>query len=111
MASLPECVWEELKPYKYIDSKDYASHASKINFAPSRINGTLTYFQNAGIRQICKSPYFVFVALRDIEPGEEIWTSYGEAYDYKKFMYLKPVRDFFCSLARIDCSRRYTFRY
>jgi hypothetical protein len=36
-----------------------------------------THFQNAAIKQICEPPYFIFVALQDIEPGTEIRSSYG----------------------------------
>jgi hypothetical protein len=51
----------------------------------------------------------IFVALRDIEPGEEIWASYGPYYSYDKFMYEPAVRDFFCSLLKTDCSENYSF--
>jgi len=47
----------------------FRRNVSRINFAPNKINGIETHFQNAGIRQLCIYPYFVFVALRDIEPG------------------------------------------
>jgi SET domain-containing protein len=50
----------------------------------------------------------VFLALRDIEPGEEIWASYGPHYDYS-FMAASEVRNFFCSLLKIECGEEYTF--
>ena len=82
---------------------------SRTNFAPSRINGLETHFQNAGIRQLCDYPYFVFVALQDIEPGAEIWASYGPRYDYDGFMQEPEVRDFFCGLIDLDCQVRYSY--
>ena len=38
---------------------------------PSEINGIQTDLQNATIKQICEYPYFIYIAVRDIEPGEE----------------------------------------
>ena len=35
LASIPECAWEETKPYKYLDSKHFGAHVSRINFAPN----------------------------------------------------------------------------
>lgn len=111
IASLPECAWEKTRPYKYIDSKDYGAHVSRINFAPSEINGVQTNFQNAAIEQICQHPYFVFVALRDIEPGTEILSSYGADYEYGEFMKVPEVRDYFCGLLKIDCREKFTYSY
>jgi len=109
LAAIPECAREKAGPYRYIDSKDYGAHVSRINFAPKRINGIETHFQNAAIKQLCQSPYFIFVALRDIEAGEEIWSSYGPRYDYDRFMRAPKARDFFCALARIDCRQKYDY--
>jgi SET domain-containing protein len=111
LASIPECAWEETKPYRYLDSKDFGGNVSRINFAPSKINGIETHFQNAGIRQLCVYPYFVFVALRDIEPGAEIWTSYGPHYEYDRFMRELAVRNFFCSLVDLECGENYFYEY
>jgi SET domain-containing protein len=111
IASIPECAWEKTHPYKYIDSKAHGGNVSRINFAPSEINGIETNFQNAGIKQICQHPYFVFVATRDIEPGTEIWSSYGPNYEYDSFMSLPEVRDFFCGLLNIDCREEFTFAH
>lgn len=109
LASIPECAWKETKPYKYLDSKDYGGNVSRTNFAPSKINGLETNFQNAEMGQLCKYPYFVFIAVTDIEPGAEIWSSYGPKYDYDKFMYAPKVRNFFCGRLKIDCRKQYTF--
>jgi SET domain-containing protein len=109
IASLPECAWQETHPYKYLDSKDYGANVSRINFAPSKINDKDTNFQNAAIKQLCQRPYFIFVASKDIEPGTEIWSSYGEHYDYDKFMRIAQVRDFFCGLLKMNCRQKYTY--
>jgi SET domain-containing protein len=109
IAAIPECAWKETLPYKHIDSKDYGANVSRINFAPSKINGIETHFQNAAIKQLCHPPYFIFVALKNIKPGAEIWSSYGPHYDYDTFMIIPEVRDFFCGLLKIDC--RKTFAY
>ena len=111
IASISECAWEKTHPYKYIDSKDYGGNVSRINFAPSEINGIETDFQNAAIEQLCQHPYFILSALKDIEPGAEIWSSYGPNYDYDDFMTLPEVRDFFCGLLKIDCSEKFTYSY
>ena len=111
IATIPECAREETRPYVYIDSKDYGGHVSRINFAPSKINGKDTDFQNAAIKQLCVHPYFIFVALKDIEPGTEIWSSYGPHYDYGRFMNIPEVRDFFCGLRKIDCREGYAYSY
>jgi SET domain-containing protein len=111
MASLLECAWEETRPYKYLDSKEFGANVSRINFAPSKINGIETHFQNAGILRLCTYPYFVFVALQDIRPGAEIWSSYGPNYHYDKFMEAPVARDFFCGLAKMDCREEYTYEH
>jgi hypothetical protein len=109
IASIPQCAWEETKPYKYLDAKDFGGNVSRANFAPSKIDGIETKFQNAAIRQLCHYPYFEFVAVNDIEPGAEIWTSYGPHYNYGRFMYVPEVRDFFCGKLKIDCRKKYTY--
>jgi SET domain-containing protein len=111
VASIPECAWAETHPYKYLDSKDFGGNVSRTNFAPSRINGIETHFQNAAIRQLCEYPYFVFIALQDIEPGTEIWASYGPRYDYDGFMQEPAVRDFFCGLINVDCQTTYSYEH
>jgi SET domain-containing protein len=111
LAAIPECAWDKTSPYKYLDSKYYGANVSRINFAPRSINGMETGFQNAAIRQLCEPPYFIYVATKDIQPGQEIWSSYGEHYNYDAFMKLPEVRDFFCSRLRIDCRQSYTYEY
>jgi SET domain-containing protein len=111
IAAIPECAREKTHPYKYIDSKEHGANVSRINFAPSEINGVKTGFQNAAIKQLCEAPYFIFVAVKDIEAGAEIWSSYGDDYDYDSFMKLPEVRDFFCGLLKIDCREQFTYAH
>jgi SET domain-containing protein len=111
IASIAECAWKESHPYRYIDSKDHGANVSRINFAPSEINGKETHFQNAKIKQLCQRPYVVFVAVRDIEPGEEIWSTYGPNYEYDRFMKAPEVREFFCGRLKIDCRQKYTYSH
>jgi SET domain-containing protein len=108
MASIAECAWEETHPYRYLDAKHFGAHVSRINFAPKKINGLETKFQNSALVQLCEYPYIIFKALRDIAPGEEIWASYGPHYDYN-FMAANEVRDFFCGLLKLDCTDGYAF--
>ena len=111
VGALIECAQKEAQPYKYLDSKDQGANVSRINFAPSKINGIDTHFQNAGIRRLCQAPYFEFVALKDIAAGDEIWSSYGPNYDYERFMRIPEVRDFFCGLLKTDCREKYTYEH
>jgi SET domain-containing protein len=109
IASIAECAWEEAHPYRYLDGKHFGANVSRINFAPSKINGKETGFQNAALIQLCTYPFVVFSALRDIAPGEELWASYGPNYDYDRFMKEPEVRDFFCGLLKIDCREKYEY--
>jgi hypothetical protein len=109
VAGLPDCAFTQVPPYRYIDSKDHGGHVSRANFAPRTINGRATNFQNAKIERICRSPWVIFVATKDIAAGEEIWASYGPHYNYERFMYVPAVRDFFCGLIAMECSKQYEF--
>jgi SET domain-containing protein len=111
IAGISECAWGETYPYTRLDASRFGANVSRINFAPSKINGIDTNFQNAEIRRLCIYPYFVFAALRDIEPGEEIWASYGPSYDYDRFMNEPDVRDFFCGLLNVNCSEDYRYEH
>lgn len=111
LAGLPDCAFNLIPPYRYIDSKDHGGHVSRINFAPSRINGKETGFQNARIERICASPWVIFVATRDIAPGEEMFASYGPDYGYGRFMNEPQIRDYFCALANVDCSQKWDWEH
>ena len=109
MAGLLECAQKKTPPYTYLDAREYGANVSRINFAPSKINGAETHFQNAAIRRLCDPPYFEFYALRDIAAGEEIFSSYGPNYDYDRFMHNPEVKEFFCRRAKIDCQTKYSY--
>lgn len=109
IAALLECARKQAHPYIYLDAKDNGANVSRINFAPSKINGIDTNFQNSAIRRLCQPPYFEFYALRDIPAGEEIFSSYGPNYDYNRFMHQTEVKEFFCKRAKIDCRTKYSF--
>jgi hypothetical protein len=111
LAEIPQCARKSTRPYALIDSEAHGGNVSRINFAPSKINGQKTNFQNAEIDEICKPPFVLFVASRDIDPGEEIWAGYGPSYNYDKFMRTPEVRDFFCGLQKIDCRKKFTYAY
>jgi hypothetical protein len=108
---LDDCALEKAKPYKYLDGKGSDAHVTRANFAPFAINGKETHLQNARLDTICDYPYVVYIATRDIEPGEEIWTSYGDEYDYDRFMGDKEIQRFFCDLAKLDCSSGFSFAF
>jgi hypothetical protein len=102
----PPCARTDLWPFDALDGKDVGGRASKANFAPRRINGVATHFQNARGKYTCDRPYVVLEALVDIPRGAEILVSYGPDYDYD-FMDVGPVRDHFCARAGVDCSSRF----
>jgi len=111
MAALLECAHKQAHPYVYLDAKDNGANVSRINFAPSKINGIDTHLQNSAIRRLCQPPYFEFYALRDIAAGEEMFSSYGPNYDYNRFMFQPEVKEFFCKRAKIDCRAKYSFEH
>ncbi len=104
--AVPECAEEDIWPWDAVDGSRGGGPGSMINFAPSRINGIPTGFQNVRGVLTCDPPYVVFEAIRDIPAGTELWTSYGPVYGYD-FMDVPAVRDFFCDLAGLDCSSRF----
>lgn len=109
IAALLECAHKQAHPYVYLDAKDNGANVSRINFAPSKINGIDTHLQNAAIRRLCQPPYFEFYALRDIAASEELFSSYGPNYDYDRFMHHPEVKEFFCKRAKVDCRTKYSF--
>lgn len=108
---LPDCLLKTIRPFIVIDGKEGGSHASMINFAPSAINGVKTMLQNSYIFSICRHPYVLILASRDIEPGEEIYCSYGSQYNYAPFMNNPVVRNYFCGRLKIDCSKGFSYEY
>jgi hypothetical protein len=102
----PACARSDVWPYDAFDGRERGGHAAKVNFAPKRINGVDTSFQNVIGREMCRRPYVRYEALRDIEKGEELLVGYGPDYDYD-FMALEPVQQHFCARLGIDCSERF----
>jgi SET domain-containing protein len=105
---LEPCAQETLAPYRYVDGSEHGGQVTRINFAPSVINGVDTGFQNAAIDTICEPPYVVFRAIADIPAGAEIFSSYGQKYHYD-FMAFPQVQGWFCQAAKVDCSQGFTF--
>lgn len=110
LVRLPECARLDGQRYYWLDGKAASAHVTRVNFAPRTVNGVETRLQNAQISAVCRRPFIVFVASRDIAPGEEILTSYGGSYDYDPFMKRKAVQRHFCDRLKIDCSRGFTFK-
>ena len=108
---IPKCARKSLGPYVVIDGRHSRSHMTRVNFAPKVINGVKTGLQNTRIRTLCKKPYVIFVATRDIKVGEELLTSYGKHYQYHHFMKDKVIQRYFCDRVKIDCSARFTFKH
>ncbi len=105
---VPACAASDVWPFDAMDGTQHGGLASKINFAPRTINGRATGLQNARGRTMCRRPYVYFEALRDLEPGEEIFASYGRDYDYD-FMQFPEVQAHFCQVTGIDCGQGFTF--
>jgi hypothetical protein len=108
LAALEACALPVAEPYRYLDARQHGGHVSRINFAPHRINGTVTGLQNTELEQLCEHPWVIFTATRDIEAGEELLASYGDEYDYD-FMWRPEVQAYFCERAAIDCSGGFSF--
>lgn len=109
MIRLAVCAFMKIPPFMYIDGRENGGHVSRANFAPRRINGRETGFQNAEFSRLCDAPFVQLVATADIEPGKEIWVSYGPNYHYEAFMPLPAVRDFFCGLSGLECQKDYSW--
>ncbi len=108
---LSDCALAKLAPYRYIDGAAPEVKVSRINFAPSSVNGVPTHLQNTYPQEFCEWPWITFVALRDIEPGEELFASYGASLSYYPFMADAAVQRFFCERAKVDCSARFDFGF
>lgn len=104
----PSCALRDIWPYTALDGRRAGGHASRINFAPSRINGVPTNLQNARGLYMCRRPYVYFEAVRDIARDEEILASYGAIYDYE-FMSQPQVQAYFCRITGIDCRQGFSW--
>ncbi|MCA3014088.1 MAG: hypothetical protein INH41_17035 [Myxococcaceae bacterium] len=102
----PPCARADLWPYDAVDGAQSGGRAWKVNFAPSRINGVDTHFQNARGLSTCERPYVSFETTRAVAKGEEFLVGYGPNYEYD-FMALPQVRDHFCGRLGLDCTQRF----
>jgi len=103
----PECAKKPETPY--IDG-DRDHYVSKVNFAPSKINGQEVDMINVYFKKFCKEPYVRLFALRDIEAGEELYVSYGSDYEYF-FMKFPEVIQFFLDKAKIKMENLEEFTF
>ena len=88
---LLDCAAKNTGGYTLIDGVN-GNIFSRLNHAPRE-------FQNVRFLKICEYPYVKIIALRDIEPGEELYVDYGPDYIYD-FMEIKEVKDFFKNKSR-----------
>lgn len=102
----PPCARADVWPFDAVDGTVNGGRAWKVNFAPSRVNGVETNFQNTRGRYTCERPYVVYETTRAVRRGEEFLVSYGSEYEYD-FMAFPAVRDHFCTRLGLDCSQRY----
>lgn len=109
LIELPTCASVGGRRYQWMDGRGSRAHMTRVNFAPRIINGVKTHLQNAHIGGVCHRPFIVFVALRDIAPGEEILVGYGPFYGYDAFMKDKKVQRYFCHRIGIDCSKKFEY--
>lgn len=106
---IPDCSPEK-NIYSYIDGNS-EHFISKINYAPSEINGVATGLQNGSFEKSCSEPYIKFQTTRKILSGEEIFTDYGSDYEYT-FMSSEEVRKFFLRKMGLDYKKgdRFDFK-
>ena len=107
MFTMPECANQPNFPY--LDgNRDH--YGSKVNFAPSKINGKPTNLQNVHFLKHCEEPYIRLYATRDIKKGEELYVSYGGIYNYH-FMQFPDVQEFFLKKTgiKLKAGDRFTF--
>ncbi len=95
--------------YPYLDgNRDH--FGSKVNFAPSKINGKPTNLQNVYFLKHCEEPYIRLYASRDIKKGEELFVSYGNIYNYH-FMQFPDVQEFFLKKSGIKLKAGDKFKF
>lgn len=106
--TMPECANQPNYPYLDGNRNHYGS---KVNFAPSEINGKPTNIQNVYFLKHCEEPYVRLYAKRNIKKGEELYVSYGGIYNYH-FMKFTEVQDFFLKKAGITLKpdEKFTFK-
>lgn len=88
---MPECAYQYVSPNTMIDGINGNIH-TRINYAPAE-------FQNVKYEYFCEEPFVRLVTLREIQPGEELYTDYGDKYTYF-FMDDPAVKKFFADLRK-----------
>ncbi len=89
---------------------DTQHYVSKVNFAPSRLNGQDTNLQNVRWESFCTEPYVRLYSTRDITAGEELYVDYGPSYAYG-FMELPAVQAFFSASIGASPEDGFVFEY
>lgn len=102
----PDCANIPETPYLDGDPNHYVS---KVNFAPSEINGVETNLTNVYFQKFCEEPYIRLFAARDIKVGEELYVSYGDGYEYE-FMEYESVQEYFLKITKIKKKEKFTFK-
>jgi SET domain-containing protein len=102
----PECA--NIPETPYLDG-DPAHYVSKVNFAPSQINGKETKLINVYFKKFCEIPYIRLFSSREIQKGEELYVSYGDGYEYE-FMENEEVQNFFLKITKIPKADKFTFK-
>lgn len=104
---LPECADEPV--YTGI-AGDLEHPISKVNYAPSEINGQPTHLQNVDFIEQCDEPYEKLFTTRFVHAGEELYTDYGSDYPYT-FMAFEAVRAHFLEVTGIPAQPEFTWEY
>ena len=89
---------------------DPLHYVSKVNFAPSEINGEDTNLQNIEWEIFCDEPYVRLYSTREITAGEELYVDYGPSYGYE-FMAHPRVQEFFLALIGTTSEEGFVFEY
>lgn len=104
---LPECADEPI--YAGI-AGDLEHPISKVNFAPSTVNGHPTRLQNVDFIEQCDEPYEKLFTTRFVHAGEELYTDYGPDYPYD-FMEFEAVQAHFLEVAGAPELADFTWDY
>jgi hypothetical protein len=102
---LPECAHDQTRDRIAGDSEHYVS---KVNFAPSTINGRATGLQSATFWTYCEEPFVRLFSDRAIARDEEVYTDYGPDYDYD-FMSRAEVQEHFLRVAGIPAAETFVW--
>ena len=110
IAGILECAWKETYPYTGLDAREFGGR-SRINFAPSKINGIRYPLPERGDPAALHVSLFCLFCFARHRAGRGNLASYGPSYDYDRFMNERDVRAFFCGLLNMDCSEEYRYEH